>query len=789
MPPSRIRRVIASAVGRVDRNAARSAAVILVSAIAIGLTLAFVNRIRPIEGWLVVVVGVIVGWQLLLNLAWLGLGLTVTWRLFPDRLPLTERICISVAVGVVGFVLGLYGLGGLGLFRPAFAVGLLLIALVAGIPGLQRLWREIHQQAPTELTPSMGRWVGSAATVFGILGVGVLYLGVFTPDAINYDARWIHLSIAQDYAREHHLLPFSGDWQRCYPHLASMLHTWDFLVPGLEQPASQWMMALHTEFALFLWTLVGVKAAVDWLVARPLRGAWAGYFLFPGVFVYDNNMGGAADHALAFFVLPLLILSVRLPSRTSNAAFILWGIVAGGAFLVKYQAVYVLFPLTLVVAWRMFRSERAFASTVRGLLRAASWSAAGFVGVTAPHFVKNVLFHRNPFYPLMQDLISSQPTVRDAALLVRHLLTDWHFKAPSQLGPRLKGAVTLLFTFAFTPHYSFTNELPTFGFLFTLTLPLLLFVPRSGRLWIGALTSLAALFCWAFTYLVDRNLQIVLPLFVATTVAILVRAWQLGRLARLGVAGLVLLQLVWGGDIWFGGSDRIASSINIIRSTLDGRSAVRFSGMSADYLALDTMLPKKAAILLHHGHPQLGINRNVHLDWAGFQGEIDYRNFKNARELYDRLRALGITHVVYVPGEQAGSSKQEDVVFQSLAISFARQRTRVGMFEVFPLPPDAPPARGPLQVLAIGLGTNQDGLYDVTDLGTCRFLPPEHQQWSQPRLRSDAAGMGPLLDLSDAVLVGDAGRPDAEITTRMAREFQAAAPYPGLSVFIRNPAR
>jgi hypothetical protein len=765
--------------------ALRSAGVILICVIAIGLTLAFVNRIRPVEGWLVLVVGVIVGWQLLLNLAWLGLGLVVTWRFLPDRLPLAERICISAPVGVVGFVMGLYGLGALGLFRPGFAVGLLLVTLLVGIPGLQKLWHEHQEASPTALAPSVNRWLGSAASVFGILGVGVIYLGVFTPDAINYDARWIHLSIAQDYVREQRLLPFSGDWQRCYPHLASMLHTWDFLVPGLTEPAARWMMALHTEFALFLWTLVGVKAAVDWLVAKPLRGAWAGTFLFPGIFVYDNNMGGAADHVLAFFVLPLFLLSVRLPSRASKGAFVLWGIVAGGAVLTKYQAVYILLPLMLVVVWGTVRSERALGSALRSLGRAATWSAAGLVGVTAPHFVKNWWFHRNPFYPLMQDWISSQPTVRDGALLVRDLLTDWHFKAPTLIGPRLKEAFTLLFTFAFTPHYSFTNELPTFGFLFTLTLPLLLLIPRSGRLWIGALTSLGALFCWAFTYLVDRNLQVVLPLFVAATVAILVRAWQLGYLARFGVGGLILLQLIWGGDVWFGGSDRIASSINIIRSTLDARSAVRFAGMSADYLALDKLVPEDAEILLHHWHPQLGIDRNVHLDWAGFQGEIDYRTFATPREFYDRLRALGVTHVVYLPGEQAGSSKQEDVIFLSLAILYGGQKTRVGMFEVFPLPPVPPPARAPLQVLTLGVGPYQDGLYDVTELGTCRFLPPEHQQWGHPRVLANAAGAGPLLDLSDAVLVGNARRHDPEIGARIAREFQAAAPYPGLSVYIR----
>ena len=38
--------------------------------------------------------------------------------------------------------------------------------------------------------------------------------GAMSPDAINYDASWNHLVIAQDYAREGRIVPFPGDWMR-----------------------------------------------------------------------------------------------------------------------------------------------------------------------------------------------------------------------------------------------------------------------------------------------------------------------------------------------------------------------------------------------------------------------------------------------------------------------------------------------------------------------------------------------------------------------------------------------
>src|SRR6185503_6668625 len=114
-----------------------------------------------------------------------------------------------------------------------------------------------------------------------------------------YDANFLHLVIPQDYAREGRIVSFPGGWVFNYPHLASVVNTWSYLVPGLDLPALRWMMCLHTEFTVLVWTLVGVAAATRWLAERDVRGAWAAFVLFPGIFVYDNNLGGSADHFAA----------------------------------------------------------------------------------------------------------------------------------------------------------------------------------------------------------------------------------------------------------------------------------------------------------------------------------------------------------------------------------------------------------------------------------------------------------------------------------------------------------
>ena len=105
---------------------------------------------------------------------------------------------------------------------------------------------------------------------------------------------------------------------------------------------------------------------------------------------------------------------------------------------------------------------------------------------------------------------------------------------------------------------------------------------------------------------------------------------------------------------------------------------------------------------------------------------------------------------------------------------------------MFPLPAVAPPERPPLQVVTIGLEKYGDGLYDIADLGACRFLPVAYQHYPAPRLRPATAGFGSLLGSADAVLVGPGVTLEPSTSAMLARDFQMAVPYPELSVYIRK---
>src|SRR6187455_917233 len=206
------------------------------------------------RSWLSLHIAAIWLWVALLAAACASAGYRLADRVLPgsDWTPF-EKLAVGFPAGVVVFVLGVYVAGTLHMLRPALAIVLPAVLLMAGAPSLLRAWRDARaaERAPLRGLPLV-------ASVIGLLLLGVIYLGALSPDAINYDATWNHLVIAQDYAREGRIIPFPGDWIRNLPHLGSVLNTWAFLVPGFDQPALRWMTALHTEFVVFVGTLVAV---------------------------------------------------------------------------------------------------------------------------------------------------------------------------------------------------------------------------------------------------------------------------------------------------------------------------------------------------------------------------------------------------------------------------------------------------------------------------------------------------------------------------------------------------
>jgi hypothetical protein len=726
------------------------------------------NELYPIKNWLAWSLLSLVGWALLFSAACVSFGQMLLVRVFKlGQLPRLESAVLSMAVGTLAFVLAMCVGGAFGWFNSSFAVLLPITFLVTGATQGYRLLMRFRE----ERCESRRTALSVAVVVFGTFCIGLIYLGVMTPDSINYDSGWYHLRISQDYARWGRIGPFY-DYNSSVPHLASIIHTWGYLVPGLVQ-AERWMLALHMEFFLFLWTLAGVAACVQRLVGdRTLRGTWAAYFLFPAIFVYDNNLGGAADHVLAFFSVPVVLATLRISSGFNFGRCALLASTLAAACLTKYQAIYLVVPVALILtvqwAWAWVRlSCGSDLVHTREYRRNLWWAPVIVIGVgvllVAPHFLKNYLFYKNPVYPFMQDVFtSSTPTVPNAGMYVDNVFTDPVFIPVGTQFIKLKHAVKLFFTFSFTPHYSFSKNVPSFGSLFTLLLPGLLFVRGKKQVTITAVIGVGALLIWGMTYNVDRNLQTFTPVLVCVTGALVVKLWQLGWLARVGLVPLVLLQVVWGADApFYSGYDRMNSAFTLIRSGFDGRAETRFDGYRNSYVAIGKAVPKDGKILLHASHMSLGIDRDVLQDIAGAQALINYQRSRTPRELFDQYRSFGITHLLEEQG-LTESSKQEEILYHLLASRYGVPMGNFGAARLIALPATPPPVQAPYQVLCLGLQGYEDGLYPIETLTTTEFFAPNLQKYSSPKRPLSAASAIDLFQDADVVLARG-GRESTEL--------------------------
>jgi hypothetical protein len=657
----------------------------------------FANARVPMATWLLWPYVGFCGATLLWLLCCVSVGHAAI-RLLPGLvLPFRERLLFDLSLGLMIFTEGLFVLGLWGLLRPPFFYVYPVALGAIGFPGLARdlarAWRHFRAARKRSHRPPSLLW--GAAFALGTLGFTVLYLSIMVPENAAFDARSYHLPIAEHYAAWGRIGRFPEGWfAGSLPHLASWLYTWPFTLRTVNLYGHVELSA-HLELALFVATVLSTPLLVEALLpGRRARGSWAVFFLFPGLFLYDSSLGLAADHVLAFWAVPLalaLLRFLRQPAVPGRA--MLAGLMLAGAALTKYQSIYLLVPAGLAIFLAAVRALWRARGRIRALAGPAILGLA-FTIATAPHWLANIVWHGNPVYPLLRHLFPSRPMVPGWP----GTTLDAGFEPTGTLFQKLRETAAAVFTFSFVPHdwSIFHRDLPVFGFLFTLTLPILLLAPEARRARALAAATLLGVFIWYWTYHQDRYLQALLPWMVACTAAALWLAWSAG------VGALVVLQLAWGNDVpWLPTHAMIGDvpalrALRLLSSTFRGDLASRFN-FDTGFEGLDKTLPKNAYVVVHEEYLRLGLNRRGIQDSLRLQAGIDYSQLARPDRVDDLLKRFGVTHLVW--GRSASPNREipvsGELVFFGYALRYGEDRHDVGGFGVAKLPAHRPPAREP----------------------------------------------------------------------------------------------
>jgi hypothetical protein len=698
--------------------------------------------------------------------SWFSAGHLLVGRMLRWPVPIAERCVLSMAVGLLAFVLlvfvfGLVGFHGLWTFVAAPT-----LLLAAGGRSVFLSVRRLRRHAGRRPVRFAGASIsGTVLAVLGVLSLALSYLPIIVPENLAYDSRWYHMAIAEHYAAQGSIRRFPEGWfLGAYPQLASYLYTWAFLSP-LPTLFDKVELAAHLEFTLFLGTLLGVSVlARRLLFGRRVPWAWVAVFAFPGRFVYDSTLSGAADHIAAFWAAPIFLALLRALPRLEAGRTGLLGLFAAAALLTKYSAVgLVIIPALAIVA----RGLVLAIPRCRGLAEKRAWwlgpmTFGVVLGIaTAPHWLKNLIWYSDPVYPLGRGLFPSRPWTVDTPDRMGHFTPKEWMAERSWKG--VGDTLDALYQFSFVPHDwpMFHGTLPLFGSLFTLSVPCLFLLRRASRLWLLYGATHIAVAAWFWMFHQDRYLQACVPWMAAGVAAVAARVWAMGWIARPPLIALAGVQLAWGANAPF-----IPSHAMLAASPLKAGFDFLATGYAAGPSRLERlgtwetvgqMLKGKARLLLHEEHLHLGVGVPTVSDWIGWQGGISYGRAPAPSSVYDLMRRLGVTHLLWQNGVSRGyDSIAGDIAFFTLA-HLASEPRYVGGHVVARLPPHRP-SSAPFTDRALLLGCGQNyasGLFRVSDLTvTVLATPRPPTDYPPPRIPlSHISDLDALVPTVDAIVV------------------------------------
>lgn len=724
----------------------RELAVAVLSLGGVALFGSFVNGIYPAEEWLF--------WRyagywlcsLVVACACFGMG-TRTLRLLGVRgLSTLELLSLSFAIGLFEFELCMFLAGILHLYRTGLFFALPLMAIALNVNELHALGLRLAQRR--RLLGRAARPLGSVGLLgiaFGFTALLAIYFLILSPENVQFDSRWKHLALAEDYVAYGGVRRLDEGWVfDSRPHFTSYLFSWAFLLPK-SRLFDRMVLCAHLEFVTFLiTTLIGIPALVRRLVPRAdPRAVWAVRFLFPGVLLYDSSLAVGADHFGAMYGVPVFLVTLFAWRTLSPRWCALLGILLGAAAMVKETTAMLLAPVpVMALAARMLwlTAKRP----ADGESRFAAWRGpllATCVGIlcSSPLWLTNWISHGDPVYPVLNRYLNVRPWTSESAYRLKWAYEEANMWQPPRTLAGVLTSFKALFTFSFVPNDwgKLHGRTPVFGSLFTLLLPCLILCRGRLRLWGLVGWVHFSILCWYWVHHQDRYLQGILPLMASATAALLITAWRTGLIARVALGLLVALQVVWGGDVYFFQTHSMArsplkKSIDLLSSGYEGNYDKRFY-VQGQFQAVARQLPKGARVLVHDENNHLGLEAQSIMDRFPFEYGISYGLQPTPRAVYDLYRSLGATHILWAPKSKGTDSLAGDIMFYDFALRRAQGMGTPGGLRLARMPEKPPdePFNDTVAVFSCP-GSYPSGLYPVSSLRVPVYGPRQRDFPAEP---------------------------------------------------------
>jgi len=547
-----------------------------------------------------------------------------------------EELCFALGLGFGGLAFSVMLLGFFHVLYEATLYILLLVFLWVGNKGIivslgrlprlsERLnisWRTFHF------------WLA----ILIALGLLINLTRALTPVHGAVDPLAYHLALPKLYLQKHYLSFEPTVTGTLYPGNIPMLYT---LAIGVRGGELAQLLHFTMGMASLVFTAVFCRTYFDVKV-----GIWAAaFFSFTPVLVFFAPLG-YIDVGVSFFVFLAAWALFNWLERRDEGALKLAGIMVGLALGTKYSAV----PIALVGAGLIFVTslfKKGGETPKVGLRRTAFFVALALL-LVSPWYIRAMVEAGNPVWPLANEIFAGEgykESFRDVIIdeLGEQAVVDPF--VPS--ADRLKEVLYLCGVSLWNWSWTMGDMQRAIGIYIVAFLPGVFIYARQRRI------VLIILFCLAYYLLVvvyvhgNPRYSIFLFAFLSIVAGYVAERLTSGSLRRWrwAVQFVVVVSIVCN----LGRSFQIAYNSGAISYLLSDSSKDQFlverEGNYRVFRAVDRQLPKSAVVLLQ------GIVKGYYCDrsylWDHpYQEVINYYEYDTPDKLYQRMQALGISHIV-----------------------------------------------------------------------------------------------------------------------------------------------
>ena len=548
----------------------------------------------------------------------------------------TEEVVFSLGLGwgiiaYLVFGLGVCGLLYRGLFYFIFA-GLIFLLIREIIYFLSSIKKSVEQLRKK----SFSTW---DLILMGILGISLLMslIAAFSPPTF-YDSLVYHLAVPGSYIQQHKIIFFPYNLLSNFPQNLEMLYTlailmYDDIVANL----------IHFSFAVML--ILGIYSFCSRYFQNKQMNLLSMLIFFSTPAIMLLAGGTYIDLGLTFFVFISVYALINWWQSNRYSWFIISAIFSGLAMGVKYTGVINLFILTIFVGWKLVIKDKH--KNIKNILKYFFVYVSLSCLILLPWLIKNFVYTGNPLFPFLSGLFNGNAINAGLAEnYVNHIRT---------YGVTIHNFLDLLVL-----PWTITMQGIEFGGgfdiwggvwgpLFLLFLPFLLFLKKGTKI-IKQLGIYVILyfFVWIVTGKVLRFLVVIIPYLSILTAYSLICIEKKGK--RWKAVRLVLVVSIMSNFFLFGYLQTVVDPFPValgiqtrkeyLESKLDYYKGMKF---------INNNLPKEAKILF------IGETRGYYCNRCYITNSVFdlnpiveiANNSKSAEEMLEKLKNMGITHILY----------------------------------------------------------------------------------------------------------------------------------------------